>query len=242
MGNGDIMAFSAKKLAQFIKHEFAQLADKEKAAGMAAYMKTEMPFYGIQKPLRSVVYRQMKGAFIPSTKTEYEAGVRALWCGEHREDKYAAIEFARQHTRFIRSASIPLYEELIRTGQWWDFVDDIAQSLVGCALLKDRDAVSSTMEEWIEDENMWIRRTAILAHNRHKEETDEEQLYRHCLRCASEKEFFIRKAIGWALRNYSYTNPKSVRAFVRANKSLLSPLSIREGTKQLERAKLAKKI
>lgn len=231
------MSFLPDQLAEFIQTEFEKAAEKDKAPAMAAYMKTDMPFYGIQKPLRATVYREMKRRFVPTNKAEYEAGVRALWELPHREDKYAAIEFARQHAAFVQRGSLRLYEELVRTGAWWDLVDDIAQSLVGDTLLKDREKVAGTLDKWIYDDDMWIRRTAILAHNRHKEQTDEEQLYRHCLHCAPEKEFFIRKAIGWALRNYSYTNPKSVRAFLKTNKTVLSPLSIREGAKQLERAK-----
>lgn len=229
------MSFSAAELSKFIQSEFKKAADAEKAPAMAAYMKTEMPFYGIQKPERAVVYREMKRRFRPTNRPEYEAGVRALWSNKHREDKYAAIEFARQHSEFIGVDSLKLYEDLVRDGAWWDLVDDIAQSLVGEALRKDRTKVKRVLEKWIKDDDMWIRRTAILAHNRHKDQTDEEQLFRHCLLCSHEKEFFIRKAIGWALRNYSYVSPKSVKMFVKSNKDVLSPLSIREGLKQLER-------
>ncbi|MBY0545711.1 MAG: DNA alkylation repair protein [Candidatus Obscuribacterales bacterium] len=229
------MAFSAAALSKFIQSEFKRAADTDKAPAMAAYMKTEMPFYGIQKPARALVYREMKKRFIPSNRQEYEAGVRALWANTHREDKYAAIEFARQHAAFVRADSLKLYEELVRDGAWWDLVDDIAQSLVGEALRADRTRVKRIMDKWIKDEDMWIRRTAILSHNRHKAETDEEQLFRHCLLVCDEKEFFIRKAIGWALRNYSYTSPKSVKQFIKSNQDVLSPLSIREGLKQIER-------
>jgi 3-methyladenine DNA glycosylase AlkD len=228
------MAFDSVELAKFIGEEFSKRADIAKAPAMGAYMKTDMPFYGIQKPERALVYREMKRLFVPSTRQEYESGVLALWNMPHREDKYAAIEFARQH-KFITASSLKLYEHMVRTGAWWDLVDDTAQSLVGETLRVDRDKVAKVMEKWINDDDMWIRRTAILAHNKHKEETDEEQLFRHILMRCHEKEFFIRKAIGWALRNYSYTKPRSVKRFITANKDKLSPLSIREGMKQLDR-------
>ncbi len=91
------------------------------------------------------------------------------------------------------------------------------------------------MDQWISDPNMWIRRTGILSQNRHKVETDEKKLFEYCLERAHEKEFFIRKAIGWALREYSYVAPASVEKFLEKNKNVLSPLSLKEGAKQLAR-------
>jgi 3-methyladenine DNA glycosylase AlkD len=230
-------AFS-KNVVQFIQQEFRKLADPAKAAPMAAYMKTETPFHGIQKPARAAVLREVKKRFAPKTRQEYEAGVLALWRLPHREEKYAALDFAIQWPAFINRESLPLYERLIREGAWWDLVDPAATGLVGRVLLKERPAVRKTMDEWIDDENVWIRRAALLSQIRHKENTDERQLFRHCLRRAHEGEFFIRKAIGWALRDYSYTAPEAVRDFLLTHRDRLSGLSFREGAKQLARAGL----
>ena len=224
-----------QRIVKFVQSQFKALADPANAVPMAAYMKTEMPFYGIPKPLRVPIYKTLKKEYAPSTQEEYEACVLALWNLPHREEKYAAIEYAMFFDKFITSKSISLYERLVREGQWWDFVDPIATALVGIALKKERSRFEAKLNKWIDDDDMWIRRTAILSQNKHKAETNEQMLFDYCLKRAHEKEFFIRKAIGWALREYSYAAPKAVRKFLDQNKNTLSPLSLKEGAKQLDR-------
>lgn len=229
------MSVYTKSLVEFVQKHLKAKRNAVKAKEMAAYMKTDMPFYGVQKPERELIYKQIKKDFKPANIKEYEQGVRALWELDHREEKYTALTLACQNDEFITSKSMPLFEDLIREGAWWDFVDVIAIDLVGRAFLKERKLLRPVMYEWIEDDDFWIRRTAIISQNKHKTETDEKQLFHHCLAQAHEKEFFIRKSIGWALRNYSYVEPKNVKRFLNANKDRLSPLSYREGAKQLMR-------
>jgi 3-methyladenine DNA glycosylase AlkD len=226
------MATDAQK---FLHAEYEPLADHDKAVEMAAYMKTDMPFWGIQKPDREPIYRELAKKFAPADHDEYSQVILKLWSGKRREDKYAALDYAVRCKKFIDKSMIPLYEELVRDGAWWDLVDPLATLLIGVAFLNDQKAVKPIVKEWIEDDDMWIRRTAILSMNKHKEKTDEKLLYDFCLRRAHEKEFFIRKAIGWALREYSYKAPDSVIKFLKTNRSKLSPLSYREGAKQLVR-------
>lgn len=227
---------SDRDLIKTVQAHFKKLSDPQKAVEMAAYMKTDMPFYGVQKPDRLPVYREIKKRFRPSSAKEYQSNVRALWKLPHREEKYAALEYARFYPEYVNTDSMPMYEELIRDGAWWDFVDVIAIDLVGTVLLNERSTTRDTMEEWVEDDDIWIRRTAIISHNHHKKSTDWKQLSKHCLLRCSEREFFIRKAIGWALREYSYTDPQKVKDFLITNESKLSPLSYREGAKQLVRS------
>ncbi|MDZ4820789.1 MAG: DNA alkylation repair protein [Planctomycetota bacterium] len=226
---------NTKAMLQFVQSEFKQLANRDNAAAMAAYMKTSMPFYGIPKPLHVPIYRTLRKEFAPASQDEYERRVLALWKLPHREEKYAAIEYARVHRSFIVPESLPVYEKLIRTGAWWDLVDPVAIDLVGAVHLKWRSETRPLMERWIDDTDMWIRRTAILSQNKHRTATDEKLLFEFCLKCAAERKFFIRKAIGWALRDYSYTAPNAVRKFLLKNRSRLSPLSFREGAKALVR-------
>lgn len=223
------------RLKEFIDSEFKKLADPEKAPAMAAYMKTKMPFLGIQKPERIPVYREMKKQFRPATRSDYEKGILALWGLPHREEKYAAIQYASSFDEFIGQDSLPVFERLIREGAWWDFVDPIAIELVGGALLRNRLQMTRVMDSWSEDQDLWIRRSALLSQIHHKKNTDSKKLFEYCLKLCHEKEFFIRKAIGWALRQYSYVDPQAVRAFLIKNQSRLSPLSYREGAKQLVR-------
>ena len=219
---------------EFVAAELAALADAEKAAGMAAYMKTDMPFYGVQKRLRTPVFREMKRRYPIDDAPEYEAAVLALWGRPSREEKYLAIGIATGYREFITFDRVPLYRRLIVEGAWWDFVDDVAARCVGPVLLNEREAMAPVIDAWSEDPDMWIRRSAILAHLKHKADTDYEQLFRHCLALAPEREFFIRKAIGWSLREYAKTAPERVRDFALDHREELSGLSFREATKHLE--------
>ncbi len=224
-----------KALVQFVQAELRDLADPAKAAPMAAYMKTDMPFYGVQKPARAKLEKRMLREFHAETRRDYERAVISLWKLSHREEKYLAIHFAAGHPEFIDANSIELYERLIREGAWWDFVDGIATALVGVALRKEPEKLWPLMDLWIEDEDFWIRRSAILCQLGWKGDTDHRRLFDYCLRRADETEFFIRKAIGWALRDYSYAEPQRVKAFLLKHRGRLSGLSYREGAKALKR-------
>jgi len=225
-----------KELARFVTSRFADLADPDKAGPMGRYMKTDMPFYGVQSGVRAGVYREMKRLFIPKSREEYEGAVLALWALPHREEKYAAIEYASQHDAWIDARSLDLYGWIVCDGAWWDFVDAVAIRLVGTAYLKDRPGVRPVMEAWVEDGDLWIRRAAILSQLKHGSETDHDQLFRFCLRRAPDTAFFIRKAIGWALREYSKTSPERVARFLANHRDRLSGLSVREGARQLVRS------
>lgn len=220
-------------ICDFVIDELSKLADAKKAVEMAAYMKTQMPFYGVQKPERLPIIRQIKKDFRPESQKSYEENVLALWALEHREAKYIAINYAESFPEFVTAKSMDLYERLIREGAWWDFVDAISSHLAGEAYLKERKELKGKIDTWSKDKNMWIRRASILVHLSHKDDTDCKQLFALCTRLSHEKEFFIQKAIGWALREYSKTNPEEVKRYLKANQHSLSPLSFREGAKHL---------
>ena len=222
-----------KALTDFVSEELAALADPHTAAGMAAYMKTDMPFYGVKKPQRVPVFKAMLARYPLHSRAEYSAAVKALWERPHREEKYTAIGLAAAYPQYVTVVSVPLYKRMIVEGAWWDFVDGIAADLIGSVLRKDRTRMSAITDRWIGDDDMWLRRTAIICQLRHKADTDEARLFRYCHQRAHEKEFFIRKAIGWALREYAKTAPADVRAFVLAHRDLWSGLTYREATKHL---------
>lgn len=218
-----------------MNQEFARIADPAKALPMAAYMKTDMPFYGVQKPARIKVAKELYRRFTPTSRSEYEAAVMELWTQKHRELKYAAIHLACHYEQFKVPASMPLYRRLVIEGAWWDLVDDIAIRLTGRIWHLRRKRIEPMMDKWIKDKNMWIRRCAIIGQIKHKQDTDWDRLQEYCLACIHEKEFFIRKAIGWALREYSYTQPARVKTFLTTHRDELSALSFREGAKALVR-------
>ncbi len=224
------------QLARYVTAELRALADPAKAPAMAAYMKTAQAFYGVPTPRRAIIVRETRDRFVPDDQKSYERNVLALWKLPYREEQYCAIAYARQHTQFITPSALWLYERLIREGAWWDFVDEIAVNLVGTALGNFGAMTRTVIERWCDDPDMWIRRTTLLAHLKHKKETDAAQLFDHCLRRSHETEFFIRKAIGWALREYSKTDPRAVRAFLKKNRQRLSNLTFAEASKHLARA------
>jgi 3-methyladenine DNA glycosylase AlkD len=220
-------------LTTFVQQALAAAADPAKAASMQAYMKTDMPFYGVQKAGRTSILREARAAFRPKDEATWRRQVEALWALPHREEKYLAITWARKEPRFVHSGHLDLFEHLIRDGAWWDLVDDVAANLVGRALLRDRAGVTPVLRRWLTDDDVWIRRTTIIAQLKHKRDTDTALLFDACRDQAADTSFWIRKAIGWALREYGKTDPDAVIAFVEAEAATLSGLSKREALRRL---------
>ena len=221
-------------LVAFVAHGLSEGADPAKAAPMAAYLKTDTPFFGAQKAARVPVHREAVRRFPPADRSEYREAVLALWKQPHREEHYLAIDYARSFPRYITVSSVSLYRKMIVEGAWWDYVDSLAIHLVGQVLRNQRDAMTPKIRAWIDDPNMWLRRSAIIGQIGHKQATDTDLLFDACARRMHETEFFIRKAIGWALRDYAKTDPSAVVAFVMEYRDGLSGLSFREATKHLD--------
>ncbi|MGH8915598.1 MAG: DNA alkylation repair protein, partial [Acidimicrobiia bacterium] len=217
----------------FVTRALKHVANPSKAPAMAAYMKTDMPFFGVQKGGRAVILRQLVQDFRPVDRSGYEDLVIGLWALPHREEKYLAIAFARHFEEFVVPASLPLYRRLIVEGAWWDFVDEVATNLIRHLVLEHPTQTWPVVERWIDEPDMWLRRTAILCQVGAKEKTDAQRLFQFCARRSFEKEFFIRKAIGWALREHARTDPEAVARFVTEHRQELSGLSFREATKHI---------
>lgn len=224
---------TSSDLVDYVQKGLRARADPEKAAGMQAYMKTDMPFYGVQKPGRVQILREVKTRFAPVDHQGYLDAVASLWELPHREEKYLAQGFATAFPQHIVPASLAMYRRFIVEGAWWDFVDETATHMIRELVLGYPEEMWPVVEGWMADEDMWLRRTAILCQVGAKERTESERLFRFCLARAHEKEFFIRKAIGWALRDYAYTDPEAVARFVTDHRDELSTLSFREATKHI---------
>ena len=223
----------AEALVTFVQSELAALADPDRAIQMAAYMKTDMPFYGVGTPARAPIAREVKKRFPPVDDGEYRQNVLTLWRLAHREEKYLAVGYAWAFKRHVTFDQVDLYRRMIVEGAWWDLVDGVASPIVGKVVLDDPRRMRPVLEDWIDDEDLWLRRAALICQNGHKARTDHVMLFDFCLRRAAEKEFFIRKAIGWALRDYARTDPESVRTFLARYGDRLSGLSRREAGKHL---------
>ena len=228
------MSDMVERARAFASSSLAELAQPEKAVDMQAYMKTDMPFYGVQTPARVLILRQLVRDFPPTHRDGYENLVLGLWSLPHREEKYLALGIAQHFRSFVDTASLPLYRRLIVEGAWWDFVDEVATHLVRQLVLQYPDKVWPEVDTWIDDQDMWLRRSAIICQVGAKEKTDAKRLFTFCAARAEEKEFFIRKAIGWSLREYAKTDPEAVAGFVIANRDRLSGLSFREATKHIQ--------
>jgi 3-methyladenine DNA glycosylase AlkD len=216
-----------------VQSSLAEQADPEKADGMQAYMKTDMAYYGVQKPARTQILRRIKKEFAPTDRDEYEELVTALWELPHREEKYLAQAVAVSFRQFIVPESLPLYERFIDEGAWWDFVDESATHMIRELVLNYPKETWPVVDTWIDHENMWRRRAAIICQIGAKDRTDANRLFTFCEARAHEREFFIRKAIGWALREYAKTDAGAVAAFVNAHREELSGLTYREATKHI---------
>ena len=218
---------------ELVRSQLAAATDPEKAKAMAAYMKTDGGFYGVPKPQRKPIYRQLVREFPVGDAETYDRLVSALWAEPQRESKYLAIDLAIRWSKFHVMEQLPLFRRMITEGAWWDLVDGVASNLVGGAIRSDPASAWAVIDPWIDDEDLWIRRTAVICQLKSKADTDEERLFSFCAARAHEPEFFMRKAIGWALREHAKTNPQSVRAFVVEHRQKLSGLTYREATKHL---------
>jgi 3-methyladenine DNA glycosylase AlkD len=211
----------------------ADAANPEKAVGMQAYMKTDMPFYGVQTPARVPILRRLVAEFPPTDRDEYEVLVLGLWDLPHREEKYLALGIAQHYRSFVDTASLPLYRRLIVEGAWWDLVDEVATHLVGHLVVHHPTETWPEVDRWIDDPDMWLRRSAVICQVGAKQRTDVDRLFSFCEARLEEKEFFIRKAIGWALREYAKTDAHAVARFAIEHRHRLSGLSFREATKHI---------
>lgn len=224
-----------ERLINAIRGGLAELADPAKAPAMQAYMKSAMPFRGVAKPQRSALLKRVLADHILPDRVIFTATVLELWrTAEFREERYAAIELSgyRVYRRWQDPDLIPVYEEMIVTGAWWDHVDELAIRRIGPLLRASRAAVTPVLLAWANDGNLWRRRTAIICQVGAKEDTDTDLLTRTIEPAIAEPEFFLRKGIGWALRDYAKTAPDWVRCFVDDHPGL-SGLSRREALKHI---------
>jgi 3-methyladenine DNA glycosylase AlkD len=205
------------------------------AGPMQAYMKGHFPFLGIKTPERNMLTSSfIKEHGVPHGD-ELDSIVRALWAMPEREFHYTAMILLEKQRKKATKMQIELLEELICSKSWWDTVDLLAGHLVGNLFTLYPELISVYIKRWMESENMWLQRTAILFQLGYKQRTDSRLLFDCIRRVADSKEFFIRKASGWALREYSKTNEAAVRQFVAD--TVLSPLSVREALKVVDKKK-----
>jgi len=224
------------ELVSAIRRELSRLADPERARGMKAYLKTEMPCRGVTVPLQRELVARAATNFPLESFADWRDTVLELRRGaEYREELGCAGFLAgeRRYRAFQTLEALPLYEELIVRGAWWDLVDDVATHRLGPLLLDFPEQMRTKMRAWSRDRSLWKRRSSIICQVGLKAKTDRELLYACIEPNFADGDFFIRKAIGWALRALAHTDPDEVVRYVRENESRLSPLSKREALKHI---------
>jgi 3-methyladenine DNA glycosylase AlkD len=225
-----------ESLVRAVRRALGEAADPAKAAAMRAYTKSAMPYRGVQTAAQRQIYRRVYAAHELRDARAWRDTALALWrTARYREERYAAIDLTGQprYRHFQALDTLPMYEEFIVTGAWWDFVDAVAIHRIGPLLAVYPRSMTRLVRRWSGDADLWKRRTAITCQLTFKERTDLALLYECIERNLADRDFFIRKAIGWALRQYAWTDPAEVRCYVRAHQDQLSGLSRREALKNI---------
>lgn len=233
---GQSQCYLSATLRHALREALHKSANPEKAPGMQAYMKSEMPYLGVQTPALNAICRKVFAAHPLETQKCWLDTILVIWRNaDYREERYAAIKLAehRAYNEFHTLDALPCYEEMVTDGAWWDYVDAVASRLVGNLLRRYPEDMKTQMLEWAYSSDIWKRRTSIICQLKFKGVTDFELLQACIAPSIERREFFLRKAIGWALREYTKTNPDEVVAYINDNAHRLSTLSKREALRLL---------
>jgi 3-methyladenine DNA glycosylase AlkD len=206
--------------------------DPARAEPMVAYMRHQFAYLGITAPEQRALNRAVLDGVGRPTQADLREVARECWLRDEREYQYFAVRLLRRYVGVCEAGFLDIVRPLITTKPWWDTVDELAAHVVG-PLVATYPGLVATMDDWSGDENLWLVRTAILHQVRYRETTDSERLFRYCAAQAGHRDFFVRKAIGWALREYAKFAPGAVRAFVAEHSTALSGLSRREALKNI---------
>jgi 3-methyladenine DNA glycosylase AlkD len=223
-------------LRQKIRAVLTPIAEPARAPKMKAYMKSEMPYLGVTSPKLRAALNALYATYPFESAEQWRADALALWrTAEVREERYAAIQLTghRKAKSFQTLDALPMYEEMIVDGAWWDYVDEIASNRIGPLLAAYPREMTRTMRAWSRSPDMWKRRTSIICQLGFKGSIDVELLYACIAPSIDSKEFFLRKAIGWALRQHARLDPAEVRRYVTMHEAQLSGLSKREALKHV---------
>ncbi len=215
-----------------LENAYTNNINADYAVAMAKYMKDNFAFIGLKTNLRRTLFKQTIDSHKQEVKDNARVVAKLLYGKKQREYHYSAIEIlTKELKRKFRKEDIELIEYMLITNSWWDSVDTIAKYLLGGYLEQFPDETENVIERFSSSENMWLNRSVIIFQLGYKKNTDEHLLFSECLKHKHSKEFFIQKAIGWALREYAKTNPYTVKQFVEG--AGLKPLSTREALKNL---------
>lgn len=222
-------------LMERLTAEFTAGRDPERAFGMEAYLRGRFPFLGLPAPIRRARARTALTGLPRPTADDMRAVALACWALPEREFQQFACDYLTDHVAVAGPGFHSVARTLIVTKSWWDTVDPLATRVVG-GLVRQHPQLVAEMDDWARADDMWLVRTALLHQLHYGQATDTDRLFGYCAAQAGHPDFFVRKAIGWALRQFARTDPGAVRAFLDEHADALSPLSVREASKHLRPA------
>lgn len=225
-----------QELLSAVRTGLAAAGDPERSIGQQRYMKSVMPYRGVRAPELARICRALFNEHVLADRSSWESAVLAMWHdAEYREERYAAIALTghRAYGSYQDTATLPLYEHMIVSGAWWDYVDELAIRRVGPILRGESTVVAPILRTWSTDDDIWRRRTSIIAQIKSRADTHLDVLTDCLAPNLEHREFFVRKAIGWALREYAKTDPDWVRRYLADHGARMSGLSRREAAKHL---------
>jgi 3-methyladenine DNA glycosylase AlkD len=207
-------------------------ADASKVESMQAYMRDQFVYMGLTSPNRRKANKPWITAGKSADSDDLLRFAEECWAEDEREFQYCAAEVLRAGAKVLSPPDLPRVRALVETKSWWDTIDSLAPWTIG-PMVTNHPELTAVMDQWIKDDNIWVARSAILHQLGYKDRTDGERLFRYADLRAEDTEFFIRKALGWALRQYARVDPEAVRAYVQMNEDKLSGLTKREALKHL---------
>lgn len=218
-----------------IEKLFQEKKNPAKAISMKAYMRNQFEFFGLTSPERKALSKSFLYDYGLPPDKEIPMLVGQLWELPQREFQYFGMELLRKRIKYMDKNFIRFLEELIIRKSWWDTIDYMAANLVSVHFQRFPGHIKPVLSRWMDSENIWLQRSCLLFQLKFKQKTDLKLLYALIKRLKESDEFFIQKAIGWILREYSKTNPEEVAAYVSTNE--LKPLSRREALKYINKAR-----
>jgi len=217
-----------------LSDQFAAHRDENNAVAMKKYMKGRYEYFGIKSPLRKEISKSFLKRFGLPDDDQIEQVAKDCWDLPQREFQYFAMELLGKVAKKAEICRVDLYEYLALNKSWWDSIDYISSNLVGVHFKKFPDTIIPYTEKWMDSGNIWMQRVSLLYQLKYRSDTDLDLMTKYIERLFGSKEFFINKAIGWILREYSKTNAEWVVDYVKDNKDLMANLSKREALKWLE--------
>ena len=216
---------------EVIQSHYEPLKNESNRVQMERYMKNQFSFLGIKKTETAPIFKQLVKAYAIEDKVHLKSLVSQLFEAPFREYHYFAMMLLNRYEKMFDASDLPYLQQLIQTNSWWDSIDTISPNIVGQIVLRDR-TCESVMLQWVKSDDMWLRRAGLLHQLKYKSQMNEALLTEMILLLKDEQAFFIRKAIGWVLREYSKTNAIFVKDFVEHYQ--LSNLSHKEALKWLK--------